>query len=88
MQQLQAIIFLIRVHLQDGFQFVLGEFVDMQGAGVFGMGAEDDHLSAARHPLDVEDGEVEALLDVRYDLWLVQRLHSTQTTFISSGATP
>ena len=60
----------------------------MQGAGVFGMGAEDDNFSAARHPLDVEHGEVEALLDVRYDLRLVQRLHSTQTTFINSGATP
>lgn len=58
----------------------------MQGAGVFGMGAEDDNLSAARYPFDVEHGEVEALLYVRYDLWLVQRLHSTQTTFISPGA--
>ena len=83
-----ASFFLIRVHLQDGFQLVFGEFVDVQGAGVFGMGSEDDHLRAARHPLDVEHSEVEALLDVRYYLRLVQRLHSTQTTFINSGVTP
>ena len=83
-----ADVILIRAHLQDGFQLVLGELVDMQGTGVSGMGAKDDNLSAARHPLDVEHGEVETLLDMRYDLWLVQGLHSTQTTFISSGATP
>lgn len=81
-----AEIILIGTHLQDGLQLVLGEFVDMQGASVSGMGAKDDNLGAARHPLHVEHGEVETLLDVRYDLWLVQRFHSTQTTLQHSLA--